>query len=137
MVEIQQLFSDPYEEKRRTLLNLQWLAALATSYLLLFKKAEVVQDPWALSLNLLIREVGQQQMGDLRKKNLSLSVDLDDNLPEIVGDEAQLDRCRLLLPSRHQLFSCKRLYKSRYAFPQSPLKTMVTKDRDGHGFGRL
>ncbi|MFQ5852688.1 MAG: sensor histidine kinase [Candidatus Binatia bacterium] len=53
-------------------------------------KVEVAQQP--LQLNRLIREVGQQQMGDLRRKDISLSVDLDEGLPEIMGDEPQLDR---------------------------------------------
>lgn len=43
-------FSDPYEDKKKTLLNLQWLVVLATSYLLLFKKAQVVEDPWTFGL---------------------------------------------------------------------------------------
>lgn len=74
--------------------NAQRIVKLVTGFLDASRvevgKLEVAQQP--VQLNLLIREVGQQQMGDLRKKNLSLSVDLDDNLPEIVGDEAQLDR---------------------------------------------
>lgn len=74
--------------------NAQRIVKLVTGFLDASRveagKLEVVQHP--VQLNLLIREVGQQQMGNLRQKNLSLSVDLDDNLPEIVGDEAQLDR---------------------------------------------
>ena len=53
-------------------------------------KAEVARQP--VRLNSLIREVCRQQGEDLRNKNLSLSVDLDDSLPEILGDEAQIDR---------------------------------------------
>lgn len=53
-------------------------------------KFELVQQP--VQLNLLVRDVGQQQMGNLRKKNISLNVDLDEDLPEIMGDESQLDR---------------------------------------------
>jgi len=45
-----------------------------------------------VELNTLIREVAQQQMGELRKKNISLNVDLDDSIPTIMGDIAQLDR---------------------------------------------
>ncbi|MEK7782365.1 MAG: HAMP domain-containing sensor histidine kinase, partial [Candidatus Binatota bacterium] len=45
-----------------------------------------------VELNSLIREVAQQQMGDLRKKNISLDVLLDDSIPTIMGDKAQLDR---------------------------------------------
>lgn len=40
----------PFENKKKTLLNLQWLVVLATSYLLLFKKAQIVQDPQAFGL---------------------------------------------------------------------------------------
>lgn len=43
-------------------------------------------------LNRLIREVGQQQMVALRQKRLTLKLDLDDSLPEILGDEGQLER---------------------------------------------
>jgi signal transduction histidine kinase len=53
-------------------------------------KVDTARQP--VQLNRLIREVGQQQMGDLRKKNLSLSVDLEDALPEVSGDEDQLER---------------------------------------------
>ena len=45
-----------------------------------------------VEINSLIREVAQQQMGDLRKKNISLDVELDENIPTIMGDKAQLDR---------------------------------------------
>lgn len=74
--------------------NAQRIVKLVTGFLDASKaeagKIEVALQP--VQLNLLIREVGQQQMGDLRMKNLALSVDLDDRLPEIMGDEAQLDR---------------------------------------------
>ncbi len=45
-----------------------------------------------VELNSLIREVAQQQMGDLRKKNISLDVELDETIPTVVGDKTQLDR---------------------------------------------
>ena len=45
-----------------------------------------------VEINSLIREVAQQQMGDLRKKNISLDVELDETIPTVVGDKAQLDR---------------------------------------------
>lgn len=45
-----------------------------------------------VELNSLIREVAQQQMGELRKKNISLDVVLDESNPTILGDRAQLDR---------------------------------------------
>ncbi len=53
-------------------------------------KISVQEQP--VELNSLIREVAQQQMGDLRKKNISLDVVLDESIPTIMGDKAQLDR---------------------------------------------
>lgn len=53
-------------------------------------KISVEERP--VELNPLIREVTQAQMGELGKKNISLDVDLDDNVPTIMGDKAQLDR---------------------------------------------
>ena len=53
-------------------------------------KISVEERP--VEINALIREVAQQQMGDLRKKNISLDVELDENIPTIIGDKAQLDR---------------------------------------------
>jgi len=74
--------------------NAQRIVKLVTGFLDASRveagKMDVPRNP--VQLNHLIREVGQQQMGDLQKKNMSLSVDLDDRLPEIIGDEAQLDR---------------------------------------------
>ena len=53
-------------------------------------KLSVEERP--VELNTLIREVAQQQMGDLRKKNISLEVVLDEGVPTVLGDKAQLDR---------------------------------------------
>lgn len=53
-------------------------------------KISVQEQP--VELNSLIREVAQQQTGDLRKKNISLDVVLDESIPTIIGDKAQLDR---------------------------------------------
>ena len=53
-------------------------------------KLSVEERP--VELNSLIREVAQQQMGDLRKKNISLDVVLDEGVPTVLGDKAQLDR---------------------------------------------
>lgn len=53
-------------------------------------KISVEQRP--VEINALIREVAQQQMGELRKKNISIDVDLDESIPMIIGDKAQLDR---------------------------------------------
>jgi len=74
--------------------NAQRIVKLVTGFLdasgLQTGKSDLVQH--AVQLNLLIREVGTQQMGDLRKKDLDLIVDLDDSIPEIMGNEGQLDR---------------------------------------------
>ena len=51
---------------------------------------EVAQQP--VQLNLLAREVGQQQVMQMIKKDLSLLVELDEQLPDITGDPAQIDR---------------------------------------------
>ncbi len=45
-----------------------------------------------VQLNRLIREVAQQQMVGLHQKNINLNLELDTHLPEITGEEAQLDR---------------------------------------------
>ena len=39
-----------FEDKKKHLIHLQWLVVLATSYLMLFKKEQLVEDPWALFL---------------------------------------------------------------------------------------
>lgn len=48
--------------------------------------------PRPIQLNSLLREVGQQQMGELVQKKLSLKLDLEESLPDIMGDEVQIDR---------------------------------------------
>lgn len=53
-------------------------------------KIELARQP--VQLNVLLREVGQQQMAELRKRHISLSIDLDGHLPEIIGNEAEIDR---------------------------------------------
>jgi len=53
-------------------------------------KIEMKQQP--VKLTPLIQNLGQQQIEALRKKNISLNMDLDDNLPAVMGDEAQLER---------------------------------------------
>lgn len=37
-------------DRKKTIINIQWLVVVATSYLLLFRKGEVVADPRQLSL---------------------------------------------------------------------------------------
>lgn len=74
--------------------NAQRIVKLVTGFLEASKlesgNSELAAQP--IQLNVLLREVGQQQMAELRKKEISLSVDLDDHLPEIMGDETQIDR---------------------------------------------
>lgn len=74
--------------------NAQRIVKLVTGFLdasgLQTGKSDLVQHP--VQLNLLVREVGTQHMGDLRKKDIELVVDLDDSIPEIMGNEGQLDR---------------------------------------------
>jgi signal transduction histidine kinase len=53
-------------------------------------KLEIVSRP--VPVNRLLREVARQQEGDLEKKKLTLELKLDEKLPDISGDEAQLDR---------------------------------------------
>jgi signal transduction histidine kinase len=53
-------------------------------------KIDMARNP--LSLNPLIREVAHQQSGDLARKNLKLELCLDEALPEVLGDEGQLER---------------------------------------------
>ena len=53
-------------------------------------KLEIANRP--VSLNSLLKEVAQQQESDLEKKRLTLELNLDEKLPDIYGDEAQLDR---------------------------------------------
>ncbi len=74
--------------------NAERIVKLVTGFLDASKvesgRVEVVRQP--VQVNLLIREVCQQEMGDLQNKNLSLSLDLDDHLPEISGDAGQIER---------------------------------------------
>ena len=47
---MQFVFSTSNEDRKKTLINLQWLIVLATAYLLLFQKGEAVKDPRSFSL---------------------------------------------------------------------------------------
>lgn len=51
---------------------------------------DVVRKP--LQVNRLVREVAQQYIIAMREKALAFKVDLDQKLPEIMGDAAQLER---------------------------------------------
>lgn len=53
-------------------------------------KMDMNQEP--VNLNPLITNVGQQQMENLQNKSISLQTDLTDPLPEVLGDEGQLER---------------------------------------------
>ncbi len=53
-------------------------------------KMELKQQP--VKLTPLIQNLEQQQMEALRKKNIALNLDLDEHLPDVMGDEAQLER---------------------------------------------
>jgi signal transduction histidine kinase len=53
-------------------------------------KIELAPKP--VQLNVLLREVGQQQMGALHRKDISLKLVVDAHLPEIMGDAGQIDR---------------------------------------------
>jgi two-component system sensor histidine kinase/response regulator len=74
--------------------NAQRIVKLVTGFLdasgLQTGKSDLIQHP--VQLNPLLREVGQQYMLELRKKDIDLVIDLDSSLPEIMGNEGQLDR---------------------------------------------
>lgn len=53
-------------------------------------RLEIAHRP--VSVNALLKEVARQQEADLEKKRLTLDLKLDEKLPEILGDETQLDR---------------------------------------------
>jgi len=53
-------------------------------------KLEIAQRP--VSVNQLLGVVARHQESDLTKKNLSLEMNLDENLPELLGDNAQIER---------------------------------------------
>lgn len=53
-------------------------------------KVEIVHRP--ISVNRLLQEVSRQQETELERRGLKLELTLDEKLPEILGDEAQLDR---------------------------------------------
>lgn len=53
-------------------------------------KLEIAHRP--VSFNTLLKEVILQQDAELQRKQLTLDLNLDDQLPEVMGDAAQLDR---------------------------------------------
>jgi signal transduction histidine kinase len=74
--------------------NSQRIVKLVTGFLDA-SKAEVGKmeiEPQPVQLNALLRGMAEQQSGELSRKNISLEMDLKDQLPTIMGDEAQIDR---------------------------------------------
>lgn len=74
--------------------NVQRIVNLVTGFLAASKaeagKLEISRRP--VSVNDLVREVTRQQEPQLARKRLDLELKLDEKLPEILGDETQLDR---------------------------------------------
>jgi len=74
--------------------NAQRIVNLVTGFLDASKaeagKLEIAQRP--VSVNQLLGVVARHQESDLTKKNLSLEMNLDENLPELLGDNAQIER---------------------------------------------
>jgi signal transduction histidine kinase len=74
--------------------NAQRIVNLVTGFLDASKaeagKLEIAQRP--VSVNQLLGAVARHQESDLTKKNLSLEMNLDENLPELLGDNAQIER---------------------------------------------
>jgi signal transduction histidine kinase len=74
--------------------NAQRIVNLVTGFLDASKaeagKLEIAQRP--VSVNQLLGVVARHEESDLTKKNLSLEMNLDENLPEILGDNAQIER---------------------------------------------
>ncbi|MFB3123223.1 MAG: sensor histidine kinase, partial [Candidatus Binatia bacterium] len=53
-------------------------------------KLKIGDEP--VQINRLLREASQQQEGEIHKKGLTLELDLEERLPDVRGDESQLDR---------------------------------------------
>jgi signal transduction histidine kinase len=74
--------------------NAQRIVNLVTGFLEASKaeagKLEIAQGP--VSVNRLLDVVARHQESDVAKKNLVLRMDLDKNLPELIGDNSQLER---------------------------------------------
>jgi signal transduction histidine kinase len=74
--------------------NAQRIVNLVTGFLQASKaeagKLDISQRP--LSVNELLNEVARQQQSDLAKKKLTMEMKLDENLPQLLGDPAQLER---------------------------------------------
>ncbi len=74
--------------------NAQRIVNLVTGFLEASKaeagKLEIAHRP--VLVNNLLKEVARQQQSDLAKKGLMLEFNLDEKLPELLGDETQLER---------------------------------------------
>jgi len=74
--------------------NARRIVKLVTGFLEASKaesgKLEMVWQP--VAVNSLLEEVARQQQSDLQRKGLKLELKLDAKLPEVPGDETQLDR---------------------------------------------
>lgn len=74
--------------------NAQRIVNLVTGFLEASRaeagKLEIVHRP--VAVNGLLRQVARNHGSDLAKKELTLELKLEENLPEVLGDEAQLDR---------------------------------------------
>jgi len=74
--------------------NAQRIVNLVTGFLEASKaeagKLEIARGP--VSVNRLLDAVARHQESDVAKKNLVISMDLDKNLPELLGDNSQLER---------------------------------------------
>jgi len=74
--------------------NAQRIVNLVTGFLEASKaeagKLEIAQGP--VSVNRLLDVIARHQESDVAKKKLVLSMDLDNNLPELLGDISQLER---------------------------------------------
>lgn len=89
----------PEEKEKSELLgrihtNARRIVGLVTGFLDASKaeagKLEISQLP--ISVNRLLEEAARQQESDIRKGKLKLELNLDDQLPDVPGDETQLDR---------------------------------------------
>ena len=115
-------------------------------------KISVEERP--VEINALIREVAQQQMGDLRKKNISLDVELDENIPTIIGDKAQLDRVlwnlvgnaikftpgggRIMVSSRHDNgYVCVAVKDTGIGIPKDELPLLFSQFRRLKGSAKI
>ncbi|MGH7770008.1 MAG: sensor histidine kinase [Candidatus Binatia bacterium] len=74
--------------------NAQRIVNLVTGFLEASKaeagKLEIARGP--VAVNHLLHGVARHQESDVAKKNLVLSMELDKNLPELIGDNSQLER---------------------------------------------